>query len=176
MSLSSSPLLLSTVYSEDSRGNFSKPFALPNAAGAEYAIREIYWTTSRRGTIRGMHFQLTPAEIGKIVWVSRGSIIDVVVDVRGHAGFGDTVTFELAGDSGRAVWVPPGFAHGFQALEDDTIVNYAVDGDFSPENDSGVRWDSIGFDWPLPPGSISPRDQSLVDLSEFVTPFAAPTP
>ncbi len=121
-----------------------------------------------------MHFQLPPASIGKIVWVSRGSIIDLAVDVRNHDGYGDTVAFVLDAVSGKAVWIPPGFAHGFQALEDETIVNYAVDGDFDPVSDAGVRWDSLAFDWPLAPGPISARDQALPTLSEFDSPFAVP--
>jgi dTDP-4-dehydrorhamnose 3,5-epimerase len=175
MTLLATPILLETVYSEDVRGNFSKPFSLPNAIGDEYAIREIFWSTSARGVIRGMHFQLPPASIGKIVWVSRGSAVDVVVDLRIHAGHGNVSSFDLDAVSGKAVWVPSGFAHGFQALEDDTIVNYAVDGDFDPVADAGVRWDSVGFDWPIAPGPISARDQSLPTLSEFDSPFMGPT-
>jgi dTDP-4-dehydrorhamnose 3,5-epimerase len=171
MPLLATPILMETTYSEDARGNFSKPFSLPNLMGDDYAIREIFWSTSARGVIRGMHFQLPPKSIGKIVWVSRGSAVDVVVDVRNHDGYGDTTAFELDATSGKAVWVPSGFAHGFQALEDETIVNYAVDGDFDPVSDAGVRWDSLGVDWPLEPGSISARDQALPTLDEFVSPF-----
>ena len=172
MTLLATPILFETVYSEDARGNFSKPFSLPNAVGDEYAIREIFWSTSARGVIRGMHFQLPPESIGKLVWVSRGSIVDVAVDVRDHDGYGETTSWELDAKSGKTVWIPSGFAHGFQALEDDTIVNYAVDGDFDPVSDAGVRWDSVGFDWPLEPAAISARDQALPTLAEFVSPFS----
>ena len=69
------------------------------------------------------------------------------------------------------MWVPDGFAHGFQALTDNAIVNYAVDADYAPNNDVGVLWSSIEFAWPLPAGEISERDRGFVDLAEFESPF-----
>ena len=170
--LPESPQLLRSVYAEDARGNFSKPFqsVMPGLEG--FAIREIYWSTSDTGVIRGMHFQLPPTAIGKVVWVSRGAITDVVVDLRRGETYGAVSSYSMDSTSGASLWVPAGFAHGFQALGPDTIVNYAVDGDFSPEHDRGIRWDSVGFDWPLPPGPISARDQAQPTLAEFESPFS----
>jgi dTDP-4-dehydrorhamnose 3,5-epimerase-like enzyme len=77
----------------------------------------------------------------------------------------------LDGSSGGALFVPSGFAHGFQSLVDTTIVNYAVTGVFSPENDAGIRWDSFGYAWPMEPTNISARDQELPEFEHFVRPF-----
>jgi dTDP-4-dehydrorhamnose 3,5-epimerase len=165
------PTLLSVPYQADARGTFAKPFSAQRETGEEFVAREIFWTTSSAGTIRGLHFQTPPVAGNKLVWVSRGSVVDVVVDVRAHSGFGAVAHFDLTGDRGDALWVPVGFAHGFQALEDDTIVNYAVDAPYAPQNDTGVLWSSIDFDWPLPTGAVSERDQGFFALAEFVSPF-----
>jgi dTDP-4-dehydrorhamnose 3,5-epimerase len=165
------PALLTVPYQEDARGAFAKPFFGQREIGAAFVTREIFWTTSSAGTIRGLHFQTPPVAGSKLVWVSRGSVVDVVVDLRPHSGFGAVVHFDLTSDRGLAVWVPVGFAHGFQALEDGTIVNYAVDAPYAPANDTGVLWSSIDFDWPLPAGPVSARDQSFVALHEFASPF-----
>jgi dTDP-4-dehydrorhamnose 3,5-epimerase len=162
------PTLLPIPHQADSRGTFAKPFS---DADGTFQIRELFWTRSSRGSIRGMHFQTPPHDLHKLVWVSRGSIVDVVVDVRRHSGFGAVTSFELSADEGSAVWVPSGFAHGFQALEDDTVVNYAVDAVYAPQSDTGVRWDSVSFSWPLAPGAISERDAAFVALDEFQSPF-----
>lgn len=175
MTLPTVPLRFETGFSEDRRGVFGKPFTLHSSLGDSYSIREIFWTSSSAGVVRGMHFQVPPTPIGKLVWVSQGSILDVAVDLRDHDGFGSVETFPLDGRTGASVWIPAGFAHGFQALEDNTIVNYAVDGDFDPATDAGVRWDSIGFEWPLPVGAMSDRDRALPALADFSTPFRMPS-
>jgi dTDP-4-dehydrorhamnose 3,5-epimerase len=135
------------------------------------AIHEIFWTTSAYGMIRGLHFQEPPSSIGKLVWVSHGEILDVVVDLRIGESFGTVESYQLDSNSGQTLWVPHGFAHGFQALSEQAIVNYAVDGGFDPVADAGVRWDSIELNWPIPPTEISVRDQALPPLAEFESPF-----
>lgn len=118
-----------------------------------------------------MHFQLPPSTIGKLVWVSHGEILDVVVDLRKDGFFGKVESYRLSSDAGEALWVPAGFAHGFQSLSGEAIVNYAVDGDFDPDADAGIRWDSIDFKWPFPPTEVSSRDRSLPALQDFQSPF-----
>ena len=165
------PTLLTVPFQVDARGTFAKPYSGQSETGSAFVTREIFWTTSSAGTIRGLHFQTPPMAGSKLVWVSRGSVIDVVVDVRAHSRFGEVSHFDLSGDRGSALWVPVGFAHGFQALEDETIVNYAVDAPYVPANDTGVLWSSIEFEWPLPPGPVSQRDQGFVALKDFSSPF-----
>jgi dTDP-4-dehydrorhamnose 3,5-epimerase len=168
------PAILETVLVSDGRGTFGKPYALPNSWGIRLDVQEIFWSTSARGVIRGMHFQLPPHPLNKLVWVSKGSIVDVVVDVRRGPGFGTVTEYRLDAATGASVWVPAGFAHGFQALEDETIVNYAVDAPYLPELDAGVRWDTVDYEWPLPAAAMSARDQGFVGLHDFASPFEAP--
>lgn len=165
------PSLLPIPFSMDERGVFSKPFHEKLGVGLD--IAELYWTRSAAGSIRGLHFQTPPFAVDKLVWVSSGSIVDVVVDVRRGPGYGAVRSFTLDSATGNAVFVPAGFAHGFQALEDDSIVNYAVDKGYAPDNDTGVLWSSIDFDWPLPPAAISVRDTGFVTLADFDSPFEA---
>lgn len=165
------PVLLPIPIHGDARGVFAKPFHQELTGSEDFAIKELFWTRSARGCVRGLHFQIPPFPGSKLVWVSQGSIVDVVVDVRKHSGFGTTERYELDEATGATLWVPVGFAHGFQALEDDTIVNYAVDAPYSPAHDTGILWNSIEVDWPLPVGPMSERDRSFPTLEAFVSPF-----
>ena len=167
----SEPALVSIPFHTDNRGTFSKPLHTGVAEAEDFAIVELYWTRSDRGAIRGLHFQTPPHAVNKLVWVSSGSVVDVVVDLRRGDSYGAVATFELSAVAGSAVWVPDGFAHGFQALTDNAIVNYAVDAGYAPSNDAGVLWSSIDFAWPLPAGAISERDRGFVGLAEFDSPF-----
>ena len=121
--------------------------------------------TRHRGTIRGMHFQAAPFEETKIVRVVRGAIFDVAVDLRpGSATFHQWVGVELSADNRRSVHIPPGCAHGYQTLADDTEVLYFVSASFSREHQRGIRWDDPGLaiTWPIrPPTVLSERDMAL---------------
>lgn len=172
---SDEPVLFTTFHVGDERGTFSKPYS--HAFGAvPFNIRELFWSTSARGTVRGMHFQYPPAATAKLVWVSSGAILDVLVDLRPGPSWGDIHRYELSASEGTALLVPVGFAHGFQALVDDTIVNYAQDREFSAPHDAGINWRSLDLAWPLPVASTSARDDALPAISDFATPFAAMTP
>jgi dTDP-4-dehydrorhamnose 3,5-epimerase len=169
--LDEEPYLLEAPVNGDARGKFSKPLHVGALHDACFEVREIFWSTSSTGVIRGIHFQTPPRQLAKLVWVSQGSLFDVVVDLRKGATFGRVTTFGLDSVSGHTLWVPPGFGHGFQALEDETIVNYATDGFYSPEHDVGIAWDSIDLDWPLPVSVVSNRDLNFEGLHDFDTPF-----
>lgn len=173
MNANSTPQLFAGGFSTDARGSFAKPFPVPESTGVEFDVKEIFSTVSNRGVIRGMHFQFEPDEIAKIVWVSNGQIFDVLVDLRDTDDFGRTYSYRLDATSGNCLFVPAGFAHGFQSLDDNSIVNYAVDDVFSPASDSGIRWDSIGIEWPLPVSVISDRDRKHPTLAEFAPRFSA---
>lgn len=166
MSTPHEPVLLDTFHVADQRGTFSKPYSY--ALGeVPFVIRELFWSTSSPGTVRGMHLQLAPAAAAKLVWVSAGEIADVLVDVRPGPSWGTISRYHLAAAEGTALLVPAGFAHGFQALTEDTIVNYAQDREFSPAHDAGINWRSVPIDWPLPVTSTSARDDALPTLAEF---------
>lgn len=123
--------------------------------------------TLRRGMLRGLHFQAEPKPETKLVRCTAGSIYDVVVDVRhGSPTFGQWRGFELAAESCRILYVPAGFAHGFQCLADDCQVFYQMSESYDPALSRGVRWDDPGIhvEWPLPAPLVSPRDSALPTL------------
>lgn len=135
----------------------------------ESQIKEIFSTFSdQTGTIRGMHFQTNPLSTIKIVWVTYGAVLDVVVDLRKGETFGKCNSFKLNADNAYFAVIPQGFAHGFQTIEPNTIVNYATNYQYKPEWDTGVRWDSIDFKWPLPPKNLSLRDSSFVGIEDYL--------
>lgn len=174
MSPSEEPVLFPTFHVADSRGTFSKPYSYATG-DVPFTIRELFWSTSAKGTVRGMHFQLPPAQAAKLVWVSVGEIVDVLVDVRPGVGYGTVSEYRLSAAEGTALLVPVGFAHGFQALTDGALVNYAQEHEFDPGLDAGINWRSMEYTWPLEPTATSARDDALPSLAEFDSPFAAPS-
>jgi dTDP-4-dehydrorhamnose 3,5-epimerase len=133
-------------------------------------------SSKRAGTLRGLHFQLPPMAQAKLVTVLRGRILDVAVDVRrGSPTFGKYVSEELSAESGRQLYIPVGFAHGFLTLEDDVVVMYKASQYYAPTHDRGIRWDDpqIAFPWPVNEADIitSEKDRRLPMLKEFVSPF-----
>lgn len=123
----------------------------------------------RRGTVRGMHYQVAPYEEAKVVRCTRGSIYDVAVDLRR-----DSPTYlrwtavELSERNRAMFYIPEGFAHGYQTLEDDTEVFYQVSANYRPEAARGLRWDdpALGISWPLPITVISERDKECSLIGE----------
>lgn len=157
----------------DGRGSLVKVFQA-SALGAEPG-REVFLSTSTRGVVRGLHFQVPPHDHAKTVVCLAGSILDVAVDLRrGSPTEGRVASFALDGGSPAQLHLPAGLAHGFQALENDTLVAYIVSSEHAPDHDRGIRWDSIGVDWPLPVAAMSDRDQAFPRLAEFDSPFAFP--
>jgi dTDP-4-dehydrorhamnose 3,5-epimerase len=122
-----------------------------------------------RGTIRGMHYQAAPFEEAKLVRCSRGAIHDVIIDLRpGSPTFGRHVGFVLSDTNRRMLYVPEGFAHGFQTLEDVSEVTYQMSREYSADHARGVRFDDPAFaiEWPLPVTVVSDRDRSYPDLAD----------
>ncbi len=150
----------------DERGFFARAFCAREFAGHGLDAAFVQCNLSRnrrRGTLRGLHWQAPPREEAKLVRVVRGAIFDAVVDIRpGSPTFRQAFTLRLEDESGRALYVPRGCAHGFLTLEDDTDVFYLMSDFFAPELARGARWDDPAFaiPWPEPPRYISPRDQA----------------
>ena len=157
---------------EDPRGFFQRTFDREAFAahGLDPAVEQGSVSFNRlRGTVRGLHFQAAPFEETKLVRASRGSIFDVVVDVReGSPTRGQHFSLTLAADSGLQVYVPPGFAHGFQTLEDNTEVSYLISAPYSADHARGYRFDdpSLAIPWPEPVTMISDRDLTLPRFGE----------
>ena len=125
--------------------------------------------SAHAGTIRGMHFQLAPHTEAKFVRCIRGAIVDVIVDLRrGSPSFLRHGKFELSAANKRMLYVPEGFAHAFQTLEDDSEVTYLVTAGYAPEAERGLRYNDprLGIDWPLPVTTISPKDAAWPLLGE----------
>jgi dTDP-4-dehydrorhamnose 3,5-epimerase len=126
-------------------------------------------------TLRGLHCQAPPRAQDKLVRCIRGRIFDVAVDVRrGSPTYGAWVSAELSADNGDQMFVPAGFLHAFLTLEPDCEVTYKVSDTYAPECEMGIRWDSIGIEWPLPAGTqprLSPKDADLPGLDDFDSPF-----
>ncbi|PAX06409.1 dTDP-4-dehydrorhamnose 3,5-epimerase [Sphingomonas lenta] len=161
----------------DERGSFARSFSRDEFGErglvGDYLQANVS-ASRRKGTVRGLHFQRAPHTEAKLVRCVRGAILDVIVDLRGgsptylrHEGF------ELSAGNGRQLYVPPGFAHGFQSLTDDVEITYLVSAAYAPEAEGGVRYDDpmLGIDWPLPVTVVSNKDASW----PLIGGWAAPT-
>ena len=155
----------------DSRGYFMESFKLSDfrKAGIEFDFPQDNHSFSRTGVIRGLHYQKAPMEQGKLVSVISGKIFDVAVDLRlNSATFSRWFGTVLSEKNRTMLWIPPGFAHGFQALED-SHVYYKATNEFSPKDDAGVRWNdpAIAIKWPLDNPVISEKDSGLPLLADI---------
>jgi dTDP-4-dehydrorhamnose 3,5-epimerase len=157
----------------DPRGRFVKSFHAPTfeRLGLATDWREDFHTLSAPGVVRGMHFQVPPAQHAKLVTCLAGDILDVVLDLRKASGtYGRFATFELSAERGTLVYVPEGCAHGFLA-HTEALVHYRVTSVHAPDCDAGIRWDGFGFDWPVAAPLLSARDQAFPTLQAFSSPF-----
>ena len=139
------------------------------AEGIPSTFQQAIQTSSKRGVVRGLHFQWDPA-MGKLVRCIHGAILDVVVDVRpGSKTFGDHAAVELTGRNHRIIWVPPGFAHGTFAVEDDTIVLYECTTGHALGNEGGILWNdrALGIEWPGISTIVSEKDRVAPTLAEW---------
>jgi dTDP-4-dehydrorhamnose 3,5-epimerase len=150
---------------EDERGYFARTFCEREFAAHGLHSRFVQCNLSfnrRKGTLRGMHFQAAPHEEAKLVSCTRGAIYDVIIDLRsGSPTYRQHVAETLSAGNGKAFYIPEGFAHGFQTLEDDTELFYQMSQFYHPESARGVRWDDPAFHivWPPAERTIIPRDQ-----------------
>lgn len=159
---------------DDERGRFVKVFHSAAFArlGLATDFKEEYYSRSRKGVIRGMHFQTPPADHVKMVYCTHGEVFDVVLDLRvGSPSYGQVATFILSADKGNYVYIPKGLAHGFCTISDSATLVYKVTTVYAPESDNGVLWSSAPVDWPIPTPIVSTRDAGLIKFSDFESPF-----
>lgn len=157
---------------EDDRGFFARTWCA-NELG-EHGLNtglvqaNMSWNP-RQGTLRGMHFQHPPHAEAKVVRATRGAIYDVIIDLReGSQTYKQWIGVELSADNGRALYVPEGFAHGFQTLVPEVEVHYLVTEFYTPEAEGGVRWNdpAFGIDWPDPANAfLSEKDANWPDFA-----------
>jgi len=158
----------------DERGYFVETYRkdkLEEFVGYKIEFCQDNESKSKRGVLRGLHYQLPPYAQTKIVRVIQGRVLDVAVDIRkGSPTFGKHVAVELSGQNKRQLLVPRGFAHGFVVLEEDTIFAYKVDAYYAPEHDRGIAFDDeeLGIDWLLPKEQLllSDKDTKQPKLSQ----------
>jgi dTDP-4-dehydrorhamnose 3,5-epimerase/CDP-3, 6-dideoxy-D-glycero-D-glycero-4-hexulose-5-epimerase len=134
----------------------------------DFEIRESYFSISKKNVIRGMHFQLPPFDHEKLVFVPKGAILDVVVDLRQKSStYLQHISVELTEQNKKSIYIPKGLAHGFKSLQDYTITVYNVATEYNPTSDAGIHYNSLGFDWQLNNPILSKRDEEFETLVQF---------
>jgi dTDP-4-dehydrorhamnose 3,5-epimerase len=159
---------------EDQRGSFVKTYheTLFDELGIPFKPKEEFFSVSHKNVVRGMHFQTPTQAHDKLVYCPVGNVLDVVVDLRKSSkNFGKAMSRELSATNREMLFIPIGFAHGFLALEDHTMMVYQTNTMHSPANDAGILWNSFGFDWPVKYPVLSDRDKSFPALKDFQSPF-----
>ena len=157
----------------DSRGFFSEVWNERDFATAEIHaafVQDNHIRNPVKGTLRGLHYQISPTAQGKLVRVTRSAILDVAVDIRrGSPTFGRHAAVLLSAENWQQLWVPVGFAHGYCTLEDDTEVQYKVTDFYSPPDERGIAWNdpALAIRWPIDAEAliISDRDRALPRLT-----------
>lgn len=161
----------------DERGYFFESFnqrEFEDAIGEKVNFCQDNQSLSNKGVVRGLHFQVDPFAQGKLVRVTQGSVLDVVVDLRKNSStFGQHESFELSAQNKLQLWVPPGFAHGFATLEDQTIFQYKCTNYYNPASEKSVLWcdDQLKIDWKVENAIVSAKDQLGETWADFVSPF-----
>ncbi|HJU15573.1 MAG TPA: dTDP-4-dehydrorhamnose 3,5-epimerase [Stellaceae bacterium] len=171
--------LLVPTRHRDARGFFSEVYREDTLAAHGIAVRFVQDNHSlslRRGTVRGLHFQIPPFAQAKLVWVTAGAVFDVAVDLRlGSPSFGRYVAARLSAAEGNQLFVPEGFAHGFCTLEPDTEVTYKVSRPYSAAQDRGLYWNdpALAIPWPIAAAEalLSERDRKHPLLAELPAVF-----
>lgn len=157
--------LLRGTRHHDERGFLRKVLVTDEARshGLDTRVAEVVATANEvAGTIRGMHYQVSPAAEVKTLWVTDGSLLDVLVDLRpDEPTYGQWIAVELSADDDVALHVPAGIAHGYQTLANDTRLTYLISAGHSPAHARTLRWDdpTVAIEWPLPPTRISAKDR-----------------
>lgn len=167
-------LLIEPKRHGDARGFFSETYnraALAEAGFDKDFVQDNHSKSALKGTVRGMHFQRPPHGQDKLLRVTQGAVLDVVVDIRaGSPTYGRHVAVELSAENWRQLLVPIGFAHGFMTLTDEAEVLYKVTSGYAPDVEGGLRWDDpeLGIDWPFGADAVTvnARDAAWLLLSE----------
>ena len=155
---------------QDSRGWFMESYTtkkfIPMGIDVVF-VQDNHSYSKQKGVVRGLHFQNEPMAQSKLVRCTRGSVRDIVVDIRrGSSGFKSWAAFEISAENQRMLFIPKGFAHGFLTLEDDTEILYKVDNYYSKEHDRSIRYDDpeLGIDWKIDEPKLSAKDMEAPTL------------
>ncbi len=161
---------------EDNRGYFSESFRLDKfkEAGIKLDFVQDNESKSQKGVLRGLHFQNPPYEQGKLVRVVTGAVLDVAVDIRkGSKTYGEWISQELSESNKTMLWIPPGFAHGFLTLMDNTIFQYKCTNYYNKESEGSILWSDpdLGISWNIKNPLVSLKDQSAPRFKDFQSKF-----
>jgi len=169
-------LVVKTGVFHDDRGFFSESYSRDIWAGAGFTETFVQDNLSKstKGTLRGLHYQILPEGMGKLVRCVQGAVFDVAVDLRvGSPTYGKWHGLELTGENHLSFWVPVGFAHGFVALEDDSLVHYKCTSHHAPACERALNFacPKVGIAWPMAPAVITQKDADAPGLDDVDTNF-----
>ena len=161
---------------KDTRGYFFESYNQDKMkeAGIVLSFVQDNQSLSQKGAVRGLHFQAAPFEQGKLVRVVAGAVRDVVVDIRKNSPtYGQHFSIDLSAENQLMFWIPPGFAHGFETLENNTVFLYKCTNMYDKNSEGGLLWNdpAIGIKWQTSDAIVSEKDQILPLLKDFVSPF-----
>lgn len=155
----------------DKRGKFIKTYHKEEfeKLGLCTDFKESYFSVSNKNVIRGMHFQLPPMDHEKLIYVAKGKVKDIILDLRSNSKTkGEYIEVELSEKNGCSIYISKGLAHGFRAVEDNTIMVYNVATVYNQECDYGIKYDSFGYEWDIENPILSNRDKNFETLEEFL--------
>lgn len=158
----------------DPRGKLVKTFHFDTfrELGLETNFKEEYYSISQKGVLRGLHFQIPPWHHIKCVTCLSGELFDVVADLRkGSPTFGKSIAVELSAKTANMLYIPSGCAHGFYAVENNSVFLNKTTTIYNPSYEAGIRWDSLDINWPEKKPLVSEKDQLLPALHEYESPF-----
>ncbi len=170
-------VIIETKKYVDDRGYFFESYQhqkFCDFLGEEITFVQENESMSSINVIRGLHFQKAPFAQGKLVRVSYGKVIDIVVDIRSKSNtYGEIFAIELSQENGKQLWIPEGFAHGFVSLEQNSLLNYKCTNYYNQPSEDAIAWNSsaLNIDWGVENPIVSDKDQIAKDFSTFVSPF-----
>ena len=169
-------LVLEPKVFEDKRGYFFESFNKKKLEdiGIKESFVQDNQSLSNKNVLRGLHFQAPPFAQGKLVRVIKGSVLDIAVDIRKEsATYGKYFSVILSEQNKKMFWIPPGFAHGFLTLEDQTIFSYKCSGDYNPSSEGSLLWNDpqLNIEWNIDEPIVSAKDQEAQAFTSFKSPF-----
>jgi dTDP-4-dehydrorhamnose 3,5-epimerase len=169
-------LIIDPKVFKDERGYFFESFNQKSfrEAGIDFNFVQDNQSMSHKGTLRGLHFQAPPHAQAKLVRVITGSVLDVAVDIRkDQPTYGKHTAIVLSGENFRQLWIPPGFAHGFLTLEDNTVFAYKCTSLYHKDSEDGLLWNDsdLNIDWGTEHIITSEKDKNFKKFRDFVSPF-----
>ena len=159
---------------EDLRGFFYKNYNYKEFKKLSLNTKwsEDFFSYSKKNVIRGMHFQNPPFAQFKLIMCLKGSMLDIILDLRKSSKtYKKYISIKLSSKNQECIYIPPGIAHGFLSLDNNSIAYYKVSSNYSKVHDTGIKWNSFGFKWPINKPIVSKRDKKLASLDDFKNKF-----